>query len=363
MNGKVLILLIFFPNIFYLNLQAQQAEIKDLTNEWLVYKNDRYEPFKNQSNVSTVYLQLDISRYSGKKLKLQSSRPFDIFINGVMAGTGNNFSLSVDSLSNIYRGSSLLLGLHQDGIRKKSIKTFIEELSPRIDYLTKRSSTSFRDFAIIGMLVLLIILVAIIRLNPKLASDYFSVTKIFSMREGDDTHIYTRITSSTNILFYVYCSLLLSYYLLIIFHFVQSSYPSALYFDSSTFYGTVGQWLQLSIIVLTVFFFKIILVFALSYLFGIKELAGLHFFNWVRLLLVIFGAFTVVLFMYFVSHGNSEQFHLFLLKSFGWILGAWMVLIFLKLSGKMSASMFHLFSYICATELIPFLLTIKVLYK
>jgi hypothetical protein len=71
---------------------------------------------------------------------------------------------------------------------------------------------------------------------------------------------------------------------------------------------------------------------------------------------------TVILFFYFVLHGQNENFHVILLKIISWLLVGWMFLIILKLSRRMSHSMFHLFSYICATELIPLLITIKILY-
>jgi hypothetical protein len=96
-----------------------------------------------------------------------------------------------------------------------------------IELLPTRIS-SFRDFAIIGVLILMIVLIVITQLNPKLASDYFSVTKIFSVREGEETQTYSRITSSINILFYAYSSLMLAYYLMIIFHFLSPHYTIAL---------------------------------------------------------------------------------------------------------------------------------------
>jgi hypothetical protein len=221
---------------------------------------------------------------------------------------------------------------------------------------------SFRDFAIVGMLVLMVMLIVIIQLNPKLASDYFSVTKIFSVREGEDTQAYSRITSSINILFYVYSSLMLSYYLMIIFHFLPSQYQAALSFQSSTFWEALMNWLELSLIVLGLFFMKIILVYVLSFLFGFKELGGIHFFNWVRLLLGVFGVLSIVLFLYFITHGQREGFYAFFLGAMSWVLAGWIVLIVFKLQRQMDHSLFHLFSYICATELIPFLITLKVLY-
>jgi hypothetical protein len=205
-------------------------------------------------------------------------------------------------------------------------------------------------------------LIVIAKLNPKLAADYFSVTRIFSMREGDDSQAYSRIASSTNILFYVYCSLMLGYFLMIVLHFLPAQYSVAILFQPSNFWQALVGWLEISLIVLGIFFLKIVLVYAMSYIFGMREIGGIHFFNWVRLLLGVFGLLTVVVFLYFAAHGHRENFYSFLLSAMAWTLAGWTILIILKLQRQLSHSMFHLFSYICATELIPFLITIKVLY-
>jgi hypothetical protein len=223
--------------------------------------------------------------------------------------------------------------------------------------------SSFRDFVIVGMLILVSVLIVVVQLNPKLASDYFSIIKMFFMREGEESQIYSRITSSINILFYVYCSLMIGYYLMIIFRFIPSHYVVALGFQSDSFGGAMFLWIKLSAIVLLIVFFKVVLVFFLSRMFGLTEIAGIHIFNWIRLLLVVFGTLTMVLFFYFILHGQNENFHIVLLKVISWLLVGWMFLIILKLSKRLSHSMFHLFSYICATELIPLLITIKVLYN
>jgi hypothetical protein len=210
---------------------------------------------------------------------------------------------------------------------------------------------------------LISVLIVVAQLNPKLAWDYFSVFRIFFMREGEDSQIYSRITSSINILFYVYCSLMIGYYLMIIFRFIPSHYVVALAYQTDSFGTAMLLWTKLSGIILAIIFFKVLLVYCLSIMFGLTEIAGIHIFNWIRLLLVVFGTLTVLLFLYFILHGQNENFHVVLLKIISWLLVGWMFLIILKLSRRMSHSMFHLFSYICATELIPLLITIKILYN
>lgn len=340
---------------------------KDFRDEWKIYQNDQFQSFdREKGKATTIYFMLDAARFPGTTLRVSSPELFALFINGQLMGKrSTNMNLDVDSLRDIFQSSLVQVSVHQDKIRSAGLQTFIlaNVAIPLPPAGTELLGFSFfRDFAITGMLILMVMLIVIIQLNPKLASDYFSITRIFSMREGDDSQAYSRITSSINILFYAYCSLMLGYYLIIIFHFLPSHYSIAVAFQPATFWSAILQWLALSLIILMIFAAKIILIYVLSYVFGMSEIGGIHFFNWVRLLLGVFGTLTIVLFLYFIPHGQRENFYVFLLGAMAWILAGWTILIILKLQHQLGHSMFHLFSYICATELIPFLITIKVLY-
>jgi hypothetical protein len=368
MKLSIKIFLFFSCLLFTQRVGAQDFFVlKDFQSEWQVFQGGRYVPFEtSDEQIKTIYFWLEPSQFRSNLLRLESNEPYTVFINGqLLTHRSTGLDLPIDSLGQIFPAPVLLVGIHQEKIRVGGLKTQV--LSPST--LAESSAelpmqfSSFRDFAIVGMLILMSILIIVIQLNPKLASDYFSIIKMFFMREGEDTQIYSRITNSINILFYVYCSLMIGYYLMIIFRYIPSHYVVALAFQADSFGEAIFLWIKLSAIVLAIVFCKVVLVYFLSIMFGFTEIAGIHIFNWVRLLLVVFGTLTLILFFYFISHGQSENFHIILLKIISWLLIGWMFLIILKLSKRMNHSMFHLFSYICATELIPLLITIKVLYN
>ncbi len=357
---------LFFFLSLVITSQAQDFTLKkDFRKEWLIYENAAYKPFnEKEEEAQTIYFWLDVSKFSGDSLIIESTESFALFVNAqLIYPSETKIVVSIDSLQSLVNTPDVLIGVHQENSVEGGLSTGI--LSHKVisssDFLPI-SFSSFRDFAIVGVLILLMMLIVIIQLNPKLATDYFSVTKIFSLREGDDKQVYSRITSSTSILFYCFCSLIIGYYLIIIFHFIPTQYSIATTFYADTFSSAMVQWLQLSLIILGFFFFKILIVLVATFLFGYSDLMGIHFFNWVRLLLVTFGTLTVILFTYFIGHGQGKGFLATLFVFVAWILVVWMVLIFLKLMTRNSRSMFHLFSYLCATELIPFLLTINLLY-
>lgn len=362
-----LLSLIFCCSISAVTTAQRLSIIKDFKKEWKIFQNERYQPFEDKKGkVSSIYFSINTNEYpDNPSFRISSPETITLFINGQLIKKGLFINLNIDSLKAVLGSGVLQVTIYQKAIQESGLQTVLEskisETLPDTEFREQQFS-SFRDFAIIGMLILMVMLIVIIQLNPKLAADYFSVTKIFSMREGEDSQAYSRITSSINILFYAYSSLMLSYYLMIIFHFLSPHYAIALAFEATTFWEAIFQWLELSLLMLGLFFLKIVLVYGLSFVFGMREIGGIHFFNWVRLLLGVFGVLTVILFLYFISHGYRESFYGFLLGMMSWVLAGWTVLIILKLSRQMDHSIFHLFSYICATELIPFLITIKVLY-
>jgi hypothetical protein len=361
------LLTLFFSCVASSSSTAQEySVVKDFKKEWRVFQHERYELFSEKSGrAGTIYFSLEANKFPKTFLRISSPDPFTLFLNGQLAAKSNTgIRLSVDSLREIYPSAVWQVSIHQNRIQAGGLQTVIQSKAAESSTLYEPPArfSSFRDFAIIGMLVMMVMLIVITQLNPKLASDYFSVTKIFSVHEGEDSQAYSRITSSINILFYAYSSLMLGYYLMIVFHFLPAQYAAAIPFQSATFWEALVRWIELSLIVLGMFFLKILLVYGLSYVFGMREIGGIHFFNWVRLLLGVFGVLTIVLFLYFIAHGHHEGFYVFLLATMAWVLAGWMILVIFKLQRQMGHSMFHLFSYICATELIPFLITIKVLY-
>jgi hypothetical protein len=335
--------------------------------EWLERADESFVKIEESVSGSVIYLNVRVPHSSGKELLLiRGISPFTLFINNKLVMTGRKALLPLDSLSRIYASSQLLVAVHQDGLNRKTLTTQVvnRKKANAADVPTAeiRPSYALRDFSVIGALLLSVLVASVIRLNPKLASDYFSFPKIFSFRE-DDSQLNTRIGSSTNIIFYVYCSMLLGYFMIIILQFVPDHYRLTIHFGADSFGELIIQWSKLSGIIFILLILKIIIIMIFSYLFGISEFGGIHFFNWVRLLIVFFGALTLFLFVYFISHGNEQNMYVLSLKLVAWLLGGWIILIFLKLSSKSGGSLFHLFSYICATELIPFLFIIKVLYN
>jgi hypothetical protein len=342
-----------------------QSSALDLQPSWLVFKDGKYVPYEKES-LNAVYFNLETTRFPGSDLQLESSKPYFLFINGKLSGEFTGISkFSIDSISTRHSSSQIIAGIYQERINPRELKTTVSKVNtgPREINIAYRPASFFKDFVIVSGLIIIIFFLVISQINPKLASDYFSVVKIFSPREADDAQSNARLTSSNNFQFYIGCSLLIAFYLLIILYHLPDEYALPLSFQASGFWGVMGQWIRLATVILLLFLSKIVIVFVLTRLFNMRGLARVHFFNWIRLLLIVFGAATVIVFSYYILRGQNETFFVVFLSLIVATLIAWIFVVFMKLNGKTEHSIFHLFSYICATELIPLLITIKVLFQ
>jgi len=364
---------VIFFLFLYTSVLAQEkfTVVKDLRSEWMRFDGEAYESLGDSpfTGFNTIYFHLNAQANAGTLLRLNSSKPYFLFVNGKITGEFQGETvLRVDSLLARWgHGASGWIAVNQDRINLRDLRTQI--VSRQRPMLQAKSDTAarpyshFRDFVVIaGMIIIMLFLVAL-RLNPKLAADYFSIRSVFSSRESDDGQASVRLTSSSNVQFYVICSLLTGFYLIIVFYNLPAQYALPLHFQASGFWMMSLQWLKLSAIIFIILFLKIVIVFSLTRLFGMRGMARLHFFNWVRLLLVVFSASTTVLFIYFITRGSSPAVFVLFLSLVVVALITWIAVAFFKLSGRSGHSMFHLFSYLCATEIIPLLITVKVLFQ
>ncbi|HEY0740357.1 MAG TPA: DUF4271 domain-containing protein [Chryseosolibacter sp.] len=339
--------------------------VVDLQPSWKQHVDGEYVPFDIDARGNTVYFEIESGHFPGASLRLESSRPYFLFLNGKLAGEFSGaISFPIDSLAGRY-STSLVAGIFQTPINPRELKTLVIKRETRLAELVPihRPSSSFKDFVIVSGLVIIIFFLVVSQINPKLAADYFSVVKIFSPREADDAQSNARLTSSNNFQFYIGCSFLLALYLLIILYHLPDDYALPLKFRATDFWSIVLQWMRLSVLVLLAFIGKIVIVFMLTRLFNMRGLARVHFFNWMRLILIVFGAATMLVFSYYILRGQNATVFVTFLSLIIVTLIAWIFIIFMKLNGKTEHSMFHLFSYICATELIPLLITVKVLFQ
>lgn len=341
-------------------LSAKEKELRvveDLKPTWQTVSASKPEKYSGEPT-QIVRLPINLTGKQGCWLRVHSEETFFLFINTALVAQGKQLLLRADSLRKLYPEKFYLSIYQKKNIGNLTTQWVSFSVVDRF-YNPPRPANSFSNFILTASLLLLIFFVALFRTNPQLALDYLNVTKLFSLRDRYESQITLRIASSVNLLFYFFGSLLASLALLVASHFAEG----ALLFLSISVEASAGvyvaQWALMALAIFGVLMFKLGFAAAMALLFSWKEVAGFQFFNFVRVLMLSL-AFIAVVSVFCFSFGIGVS-YFNLLKTACALLVLGTGLLYFKLLARARFSPFHLFSYLCATEIFPLVILIKVL--
>jgi len=343
----------------------QHYRVDDLKPQWQVLENGDWKNFEDgRESPRTIYFTIDPLKSSGGRLELEGHREFSVWLNGsfLLRKDGGRISMDIDSIGKLANGS-LNVAIHANrGLEffKTRIVTPALTLEEKID--DRRHTSDLVNFSLLVFFILGTYFIALVRSNPRLTLDYFNMAKLISPQERDESLVIGRITSSVSILVYVFIGLWASYLLLMISQFGGTLWIVA---GDSTIHSLPDafvKWGRITIVLFVVVFGKIMIVLLMARIFRIREGAAIQLINFFRLLGGLVVITTGVLLFYFVFGTVAPQYYLNLIMLSVWMLGLWAVLIFVKLINKSSFTVFHIISYLCASEFFPIIILFRVLF-
>jgi hypothetical protein len=131
---------------------------------------------------------------------------------------------------------------------------------------------------------------------------------------------------------------------------------------ASSLYRLVAWWFLISLLFFFLLMAKLLLIWIMSKLFNFRDLVRFQYFNFVRSLygaMILAGLFSAG---YFIGQSQNPDFFSYLIWGVCLILVLSTVFFYFKLLGRTGSSVFHLFSYLCGSEIIPLMILIKVLF-
>jgi hypothetical protein len=357
---------IFILSVFPDTEKTHRVEVIDLTPQFKVFVDGKYLLEKEvERKPKTLYFYLDGERLRGNYLELESSGPFSLFINGMLAKDfqPGKRHFYIDSLA-AQHSTSLSLSIYRENIKER-IQAKVVAFSTVVPAFFDpgvRHAKDFSDFSIVASGFLFICFVFLVRVNPRVTLDYFNVVKLFSLQEREESLTGTKISASFNLLIYLFGCLLTSLLLLCLYHYSGQSLLLIGNLQTDNFYELCIRWVGISMVLFTGLFLKLILLYAFSFLFEFGEFLALQFLNFVRLIFFVCLLVTFLLLAYLILEVRSSAAYSALIDLLVIVLLLWLPLVFFKLLGRASNKMFHLFSYLCPSEIFPVLVLIKVLF-
>jgi len=337
--------------------QSSPATI-NLRPDWKVLEKESFVTHTDQK-VKTIHFSLD-KRSIGARLFVYDKAEFSLFINGkLVARKRDTLHLRVDSLWSRYQGAiTISIYQHQPVY---SLKTWLElpiqksELDNPV-----RSKSFFNDFIILAVFILLVFMVILFRINPRLTVDYLNVVKLFSIQERDEAIVAGRIGSSVNLFFFALISFMLALLLLIIMQEAPDQLRLAGEFTIKSTVQAFIVWVLLSLVIFMILIAKLVVIGSFSLLFSLRDTVRFQFFSFIRLLFVTTMVMGCVAVVYFIMQIQQPGYFYHLLTTGSVIVSLGTIILFLKLLARTSFPIFHLFSYLCATEVIPLMILGKV---
>ncbi len=339
--------------------------VEDLQPRWSILRDGSFENYSPdmRADIEAAYFQLDPYQYQHHELlSIQSAKSFSLYLNyKLLFFQSKSVNIDLDSLAKVVSTPWVFSVYQKGGLSWMKTEIISKNLKPNEFDNPMRPSNPYLDFATIASFLLIGYFVSLLHSNPRLTADYLNFVRLFSIQEREDTLLNSRISSSVNMLYYGLCSLLAGLLLLTIFHVGSNQIPLAENFAIHSTGGAFYQWIKLSLIIAIILILKLALLEVLAKLFDARAVTGIQFYNLVRLSFFIFTMAAVICVGYFVFKIQSPEAYTFLLGGIIFMLIFWVIIIGLKLLRRTSFRFFHLFSYLCASEIIPLVILVKVL--
>ncbi|MTI24661.1 DUF4271 domain-containing protein [Fulvivirga kasyanovii] len=366
---KKRLLYIFFyliPGLYTFEaIGADTTLVRDVSHDWYFYDESggSYLPLVSRSSFrgKTIHFDISPSDFHNSILQVRGEQEFSFFLNNRMLGVIKNKSYDLDSLKSAYGSDQWHFTIYHKKLDPFGVSTRIVKYSSKDKPLAEnpvivrtRDVHPFYNFVITALVLIGAFLAALYNYFPRMLSDFFKTSRAFSLRESDENLFKSRPLNQINLLIYLYLSFLVGLVLLLLVY--QSDiHVEASLFNPDGYWDSLWKWFQLSMLITGWFFAKYLLISNMSSLFKLGNFVVSHFFNYIRMTLIIFSlALIAIVLSRFGFTIFSADYYSSIINIILIFLGLRVVILFFKLLSSASYKTLHLFSYLCGTEVIPF---------
>ncbi len=360
-------------------VEADPAQvIKDLREDWLYHRSDRdaYLPvdLERKTSVGTsVSFVLDGLRYSEYDFLAKPTKKTTFFANGqVLAYFPQTTEVHwpIDSLSKSFGSDSLFISIYNPNRIPTGMVTKVVSYMPKAFSdvgrdnfeLSERPISDTRDFFVLGLLLIVFVYVLMGLYYDRTVWAYYRVSDAFSLRSRDEPLYKSRPFSKANIFIILLHSLVLSFFIVMLSHFLPERFLLCYYFDFESIGEGFLNWTFAMLMIFAFLLLKYFSIYTFCLIYRANDFKNTHFFSFIRLSMIHTAALSFLLLaLYFVFNIKSP----FIYQNLIYLLLAAMLLrtllLFFKLMNLVTHRILYLFSYLCGTEIIPLVIIIKVI--
>jgi hypothetical protein len=369
---KRLLSIAFLVILFQGYSQIPYDFVGDLKDRWMIEQDGKLVPYTGNQTSNVIHFNLDRSDCLNCQLLIESGSKGTLYIDHqpvTILEAGSHF-FSHDSLISLAMKDHALVSyfsfsdatdlttyLVKDQISLERFRSSAEIFSTPL-----KKDNEFGQFFIIAIILILVLFTILQNLYPRLSADFFSISRTVSSRNLDEVIFKLRFTEKYNLWVITLHAIVFSFLLLTLGHLTDGLFIP--YFNiPESLIGSFAKWLGLTMILIFLIISQSVLLSVINAVFGF-DFRSVHFYNHIRYSAIIGGVFLVLLFVFYQGFKiDNSGFYTTLVYIITGLLVLRLFFLFQKLMSSRSNTILHLFSYLCATELIPLVIVIKVLFR
>jgi hypothetical protein len=340
-----------------------QIPILDLSDGWMESENGKFKliPFNKKSNA--IHFYITKNNLTEGDFHIQLPALSSLWIDNRLVEFYKNDTTFIFSANQLMgENSERLISIYGKNLSRNNLRTTLMKTTFKQEReISNRQQNSDRQFLLISFLLGLTI-TAIFNMNTHgTLQEYFSINRTFNLRNREELMFKSKLFSAPNPIFYLVVSYLSSFMVVSLLLLTPDSF--SLKFTINTY--TTWQLMVFQILIMGGFYiwivFKWMLVRYIGGLFRLSEFSTIHFFNYERFSFIFLLFMTSCLIACFFAFGNETFIYSFMVSIIVLAASSRIILMLFKLLNGSSYKFLHLFSYLCATEIIPYLFAIKLI--
>jgi len=350
-----------------------QVLVDDLSNRWLYLEEETntYRPITYQklSDLNAISFSIAEYEFNGQQISLSTQVETSVFVNQqIFSKITDTIIWDLDSLKEALGSKSLFFTIYSSKPLEAPINTQVVAVNSTIDLekgldeflpIPRKDAGQFIPFFIITGLLVLVLISILRRVYSKYFVDFYGFEAFFRNRVREDAFMRNSLINPVSLTFYSVHSLLLGLLLLAFVQYYPDAPSSLTFLKSDRMEMLWLNWLLSSALIFVLILLKFMLVSYFGSLFAVRSAQTGHFSDYMQMSLIFF---LLVFFFVFVTFkwltGSPIAVSVLLVATL--IFSFFRVIVlFFKLMRQTNFRNLHLISYLCATELIPLLISIK----
>jgi hypothetical protein len=345
--------------------QEKWALLQDMSEEWLYY-DEEWLPLTNRlEKYDAVHFRLP-EKQGNLHLMIKYPGRFSVFLNEQIYYTSrDSLMVNADSLLLATGFQDPLVTIYAPDIQPNYLRTHLlfqynpdnEPEPSNVVNIIRRKSYASRDFIVVAFLLLLFLMVLLKVFYPRNFGDFYNISKTFSSRNVEEDFLRGRLFSQINLIIISFQCLIIGLFITLLI--VHLNIPTGEEYKNVPEYMVL--WLKFSSYMAVFIILKFILIRNFTSLYNLYSFTTPHFMSYLRIVTLTFSLGLLFFYWGIYTFGWEKSALFYLGLNFVLILlGLGIFFIYLKLINSASYKKVHLFSYLCATEILPYVVILKV---